>query len=120
MSTPPPSPTPLPTPLPLNQPPPLSDPSKQSDATGGVIPYKNPHALTAYYLGVFSVIPFLGFLCALAAVPLGISGLKKKKANPVIRGTAHAWIGIVLGSLSILGHIGLIVVPMIIAISSKR
>ncbi|MFP6587845.1 MAG: hypothetical protein VB814_09375 [Pirellulaceae bacterium] len=33
----------------------------QGDATGGLIPYKNKHALIAYYLGIFSVfIPFSG------------------------------------------------------------
>ena len=29
-------------------------PEAEEDATGGVIPYKNPAALTGYYLGIFS------------------------------------------------------------------
>ncbi len=32
---------------------------------GGLIPYKNPKALWAYYLGIFSLFPMLGF-------PLGV------------------------------------------------
>ena len=71
----------------------------QGDATGGVIPYKNPHALTAYYLGVFSLLPLIGFPLGIAAFIFGLLGLKKRKANPVIKGSVHAWIGIVCGGL---------------------
>lgn len=83
-------------------------PQPQGDSTGGIIPYKNPHALTAYYLGVFSVIPLLGFIAGGVAVPLGISGLRKRKATPVIRGSIHAWIGIILGGLSVAVHLAII------------
>lgn len=82
-------------------PPPLAQPPAQGDATGGVIPYKNVHALTAYYLGIFGLIPIIGVLLAIPAVSLGISGLKKHKANPIIKGSIHAWIGIILGAISI-------------------
>jgi hypothetical protein len=88
----------------------------QGDATGGIIPYKNPHALAAYYLGVFSLIPVLGFICGAIAVPLGVSGLKKQARNPVIRGTIHAWVGIILGSLSVAVHLLLIAIPIIVAL----
>jgi hypothetical protein len=87
-------------------PPPMNQPT--SDATGGVIPYKNPQALTSYYLGVFSLIPLLGLLLGCVAVPLGIIGLRKRKTMPQIRGTAHAWVGIILGGLSVLGHLAII------------
>jgi hypothetical protein len=71
----------------------------EGDATGGVIPYKNPKALVAYYLGIGALLIFpLGF----ASVILGFMGLAARKRNPVIKGSAHAWIGIVLGTLSIL------------------
>jgi hypothetical protein len=74
----------------------------QGDATGGIIPYKNPPALVAYYLGLFSpVIPLLGLLMGIAALILGIVGLRKRKANPMIKGSVHAWIGIVLGGIAI-------------------
>jgi hypothetical protein len=70
----------------------------EGDATGGVIPYKNPKALIAYYLGIGSMLLFpLGF----ASIVLGIMGLAARKRNPVIKGSVHAWIGIVLGALSI-------------------
>ena len=71
----------------------------QGDNTGGVIPYKNPQALTAYYLGLFSILPVIGFFLGIAAFFLGISGLKKRKANPVIKGSVHAWVGIGCGGL---------------------
>ena len=69
----------------------------QGDATGGLIPYKNIPALMAYYFGVFSIIPF--FPIGIAAFVLGIVGLKRRKRNPIIRGAAHAWIGIIVGGL---------------------
>lgn len=69
----------------------------QGDATGGVIPYKNPPALIAYYVSILSLLPVLGIPFGIAAFILGIIGLKKRAANPVIKGAAHAWIGIILG-----------------------
>lgn len=78
---------------------PSSPPANTGDGTGGLIPYKNMPALVAYYLGVFSLIPCLGFFLGVTAVVLGIIGLKKRAANPVIKGSAHAWIGIIVGGL---------------------
>lgn len=72
--------------------------SQQGDATGGVIPYKNPKALIAYYLGIFSL---LIFPLGIAAIVLGILGLRDRKRNPVIKGSVHAWIGVVLGFLGL-------------------
>lgn len=96
--------TPIPPahPSPGALPPPLPP---TGDATGGIIPYKNPRALTAYYLAVFSIIPAIGFLLGAAAVVLGIMGLKQRKRNPVIRGAVHAWIGIIGGGLSVALHL---------------
>ena len=74
----------------------------EGDATGGVIPYKNPHALIAYYLGIISLLPVIGIPFGVASVILGIMGLNRRRKNPVIKGAVHAWIGIVLGTLSIL------------------
>ncbi len=80
----------------------------EPDATGGVIPYKNPPALIAYYCGVFSLIACIPFFVPvpIAAFILGIKGLKKAKAEPHVRGQVHAWIGIVGGA--IFGLIGLV------------
>ena len=85
----------------------------EGDATGGVIPYKNPHALIAYYLGIVSLFPLVGIPFGIAAVILGFMGLSRRKKNPVIKGSAHAWIGIVCGSLSILCGAGFVVLMII-------
>ena len=75
------------------------DQTQTGDATGGVIPYKNPKALVAYYLGIVSGLPLIGLPFGIAAFVLGILGLKARKHNPVIKGSAHAWIGIGCGGL---------------------
>ncbi len=94
---------------------PYPDPSQQGDGTGGVIPYKNPKALIAYYLGILSGLPFIGLPIGIAAFVLGIMGLKDRKRNPVIKGSAHAWIGIGCGGLFTLFW-GLVIVAMIISL----
>ena len=71
----------------------------EGDATGGVIPYKNMPALLAYYLGLASLLPFIGLLFGIPAFVLGILGLRKRAQNPAVKGSVHAWIGIVLGGL---------------------
>jgi hypothetical protein len=84
--------------------------SEEGDATGGVIPYKNPPALIAYYCGLFSLlacIPIFIFLpLPIVALVCGIKGLKKAKEEPHVRGQVHAWIGVVLGIIC--GLIGLV------------
>ncbi len=65
-----------------------------------MIPYKNPPALVAYYLGVFSiVVPFMG----IASLVMGFIGLAKHKKNPLVRGKGHALTGIILGLLTATG-----------------
>ncbi len=94
---------------------------KEGGATGGVIPYKNPPALIAYYCGVFSIaacipIPFILLPLPICALVFGIKGLRKAKAEPRVKGTVHAWIGVIGGAIftvlglvmSILGLIGII------------
>lgn len=72
-----------------------------------VIPYNNKPALIAYYLGVFCIAcPPL--LC-LPAIILGIKGLKNVKANPEVKGTAHACIGIISGTVFLLLSIAVFV-----------
>jgi hypothetical protein len=63
------------------------------------IPSKNGPALASYYLGLLALLPCLGFFVGVAAVYLGIKGLRNVRANPEVRGGAHAWVGIVCGSL---------------------
>jgi hypothetical protein len=87
--------------------------------TGGginaLIPYKNPQALVAYYLGVFAVIPVIGILLGLTAFVLGILGLRYRRRNPAAGGAVHAWIGIVAGGLFGFGWLVLIVFSIYVA-----
>jgi hypothetical protein len=47
---------------------------RQPDAVSTIIPYKNPSALLAYYLGVFSLIPCVGLVLGPGAFVLGFVG----------------------------------------------
>ena len=76
-----------------------AQPVMEGDATGGVIPYKNPKALIAYYLGILSGLPIIGLPLGIAAFILGFLGLKARRENPVIKGSVHAGIGIGCGCL---------------------
>lgn len=71
----------------------------RTNAAPGLIPYHNSQALIAYYLAIFSLIPCFGFPLGIAAVVLGIMGLKKSRKNPEVKGAAHAYVGIILGGL---------------------
>ena len=64
-----------------------------------MIPYKNGPALAAYYLGIFSLIPCGGLLLAIPALIFGIIGLKRRRENPAVKGSVHAWIGIIMGGI---------------------
>lgn len=93
-------------------------PASDEDNTGGLIPYKNPQALIAYYLGIFSLVPILGLLLAVPAVVLGILGLRARNRKPAIKGSVHAWIGIVMGVLMTLLWGGVVLLGLFAAISS--
>ena len=85
-----------------------------ASAEGGVstvIPYKNVPALIAYYVGVFCIIcpPLLCF----PAIILGVIGLRRVKENPEVKGTAHAWIGILSGSFFLL--LSIVVVGVLVS-----
>jgi hypothetical protein len=86
----------------------------QNDALGHLIPTKNPKALTAYYCGIFSLIPCVTTLAlAPAAIFLGIQGLKAVKETPGLPGKAHAIVGIVLGSIMLLLFIAVFVIVLV-------
>ena len=70
----------------------------EGDVTGGVIPYKNMPSLLAYYFGIFSLLPCIGLGLAIPAVILDVMGLQRRKRNPAVKGSVHAWIGIVMGT----------------------
>ena len=80
------------------------------DTLGKVIPFKNPKAIWAYYLGLFSIIPGLGIFLGLAAMVLGIQGLLLAHNNPGVRGHIHAWVGIAVGGFFGLGYLALLIV----------
>jgi len=89
--------------------------SNESDATGGLIPYKNKQALIGYYMAfgglIAGCIPLIGIPYAGATIWLGIKGLKNVKENPNVKGTAHAWVAIILGAIELLA--GLAVTVMV-------
>ena len=90
-----------------------------SDETlGGMMPTKNGPALIAYYLGVFSVIPLLGLPLGIAALILGIKGLRKVREHPEVKGKVHAWVGVIAGGLFALLYLALTVVLVVSIIRS--
>ena len=94
--------------------------SAEGDATGGIIPYKNWQALVAYSVGIFScLLCFFGLPVGIVAVVLGILGLRARAQNPAIKGSVHAWIGVVLGTISTLGSF-LFAAAIIAAIMNAR
>lgn len=93
--------------------PPQFRPAGQGDATGGLIPYKNGPALTAYYLSIFTLFCcFTPLPLGFVAMVLGIMGLRKRAREPEVKGSVHAWIGIVLGCIT--GIVSLIAIPFYI------
>lgn len=111
-------------PVPPRAPPPVAPPTTAGqvgsgqaltpDATGGVIPYKNPAALIAYYVGIFGLVPMLGTPLALAAIILGIIGLGRRKKGLAVGGKVHAIVAIVLGLVSLGYHIAFVALMFVI------
>jgi hypothetical protein len=93
---------------------PTAQPDRQSPGTqsseilGGLIPSKNMEAVIAYYLGIFSIIPFLGAVLAIPAFIMGFVGFSKAQKVPTAKGKAHALTGIILGGLSTAAHLVLL------------
>ena len=61
-----------------------------------LVPTKNPPALISYYLGVASLIPFLGCALAIPALICGVIGVMKANSDKQAGGMGHAITGIVL------------------------
>jgi hypothetical protein len=95
--------------------------SPAGDATGGIIPYKNPQALSAYYLGIFSGLPLIGLPLGIVAFVLGIKGLQARRKDPAIKGSIHASIGIGCGCFfSVLWSVAVVLIIIGIATANKR
>jgi F0F1-type ATP synthase membrane subunit c/vacuolar-type H+-ATPase subunit K len=96
-------------------------PPGEGDATGGVIPYKNMPALLAYYIGIVSLLCcFVGLPVGIASIVLGILGLQKRARQPEVKGSVHAWIGIVCGVISTLGALFVLFAIIAGMVGSRR
>ncbi len=93
---------------------------KSDDAVSVVIPYKNPKALLAYYLGLGAILPCIGLFAGVPAFILGILGLRDRARNPEIHGSIHAWIGILLGGFFSLLWLVAIVITIIGAFAERH
>jgi hypothetical protein len=98
---------------------PMPAPVEQDGGMSTLIPFRNGLALGAYYTSVFSLIPGLGLLLGPTAITLGIMGLRYAKVNPQAKGRAHAWVEIVLGTLTAIANIGLLIVIVIMGVRSQ-
>jgi hypothetical protein len=74
-----------------------------------LIPKKNPKALAAYYVGMFSLIPGLGFVLGPIAFVLGVLGYMYSQENPKAKGGGHAIAGIVLGLIGVIFSVVILV-----------
>jgi len=87
---------------------------------GGLIPYKNPAALLAYYLGVFSLIPCLGIFFGLFGLKFGLKGLRFSKENPNAGGRLHAYVGIFVGGFFGVLYLAATILLAFIYFASKK
>ena len=102
----------------MSTPPPVPK-AAGNDGVNVIIPYKNPFALAAYYLGVFSIIPILGAVLGLCGFVFGILGLRYRRQNPQAGGVVHAWIGIIAGGLFGFGYSALVIIGIIAIIKNS-
>ena len=91
-----------------------------NDGISTLIPYRNVPALMGYYLGIFSIIPILGAVMGIAAVVLGIMGLRRVQQHPEAKGTAHAIVAIICGGLFGLIWWAVIILAIISIIANHR
>ena len=94
---------------------PVYTPAPAASGIDVLIPSRNPQALAAYYIGLFSLLPLAGLPLGIAALVLGIKGLRLARAHPEVRGTTHAWVGIICGGFWALVNV-LIVIASVAAI----
>lgn len=54
------------------------------------------------------------------AIFLGIKGLKLAKQYPIVKGQAHAWVGILCGAPWTLVYYGLVAIPLLLALATHN
>lgn len=89
---------------------------RKDDGLNTLIPYKNPQALTGYYLSVFSLIPCAGLFLGPTAFILGILALGHRKKYPEAGGLAHAIVALILGFLTSAANWGLVAIGILGAV----
>jgi uncharacterized BrkB/YihY/UPF0761 family membrane protein len=95
------------------------------EATDFLIPTNvSAASMAACYFGIFSCfLPFLGFLMALIALPCGIVALRRRtKANTygAVTGDIRAIVGVISSTLTILGHLVVLVFYILIETGSIK
>ncbi|MEX0678659.1 MAG: hypothetical protein WD063_16385 [Pirellulales bacterium] len=88
-------------------------PSTPESIVETFVPTRNGPALASYYLGLFALLPCLGFPLGVAAVYFGVQGLRRVRENPAVRGGAHAWVGVICGGLFGLFNFALVILLII-------
>ncbi len=74
-------------------------PNPSDQVASMILPINRPmSAIAAGYLGLLSLLPFIGIL----AVLVGCLALSKLKASPELQGSGRAWFGVICGGLSTL------------------
>jgi hypothetical protein len=83
-----------------------------------IVPIENGSALLGYYFAIFSLIPCFGLILGIAAVFLGLKGLKAVKQNPGLPGKVHGYVAVILGGLMGLANLGLLI-AFLVALSNR-
>ena len=91
-----------------------------NDPLSTIIPYKNSKALISYYLGLFSIIPFVGLILGIVAIVFGSQGMKFAGENPEAKGKAHAGIGIGCGLVGTLFNLAIVAVIILALVQSRH
>lgn len=89
--------------------------SSGDDVISTIIPVRNSAALIGYYMSVASLIPFVGLFLGPVAIVLGVKGLYAVKATPLVKGTVHAWVAIIMGSIVTLVNLAGIIAILLLS-----
>ena len=90
-------------------------PSSGHDVISTIIPVRNSAALIGYYMSVASLIPLVGLFLGPVAIVFGVKGLHAVKATPLVKGTVHAWVAIIMGSIVTLVNLAGIIAILLLS-----